>query len=148
MRRTHQRPSGTFCVTLEEHALPSRSPDGLDTVLLNERIRCDNGELLQLALGDQQSIKGITVEGRQRIHVERMTEVDGEGQGMGAVCGASVLMTSWPHCPRATPGCTMGNAPQLEAAVPPPSVCERARSGPGRCVSTRRRVWARTPIPQ
>ena len=48
MRRTHQRPSGTFCVTLEEHALPSRSPDGLDTVLLNERIRCDNGELLQL----------------------------------------------------------------------------------------------------
>jgi hypothetical protein len=64
--------------TSEEPALPLRSPDGLDAILLNERIRRDNGELLQLALGDQQSIKGITVEGRQRIHVERMTEVDGE----------------------------------------------------------------------
>ena len=61
-------------------ALRSRSPDGLDAVLPNERIRGKNGELLQLALGDQQPIKGIAVEGRQRIHVERMTEVNGEGR--------------------------------------------------------------------
>ncbi len=61
-------------------ALRSRSPDGLDAVLPNERICCKNGELLQLALGDEQPIKGVAVEGRQHIHVERMTEVDGEGR--------------------------------------------------------------------
>jgi len=60
------------------YALRSRSPDSLDAVLPYERIRGEHGELLQLALGDQQPIKGIAVEGRQSIHVERMTEVDGE----------------------------------------------------------------------
>jgi len=60
------------------YALRSRSPDSLDAVLPYERIRGEHGELLQLALGDQQPIKGIAVEGRQSIHVERMTKVDGE----------------------------------------------------------------------
>jgi hypothetical protein len=39
------------------------SPDGLDSVLLNEWISGENRQMLQLALGHEETIKRVAMEG-------------------------------------------------------------------------------------
>ncbi len=46
--------------------------------------RGHNRELLPLALGHEQPIKGIAMEGRQSIHLKRMAEMDREGHDVVA----------------------------------------------------------------